>query len=269
MRRRLPTTLCLLLLALSFSWTQAQLLPSQLHVALLGDSNTWLGGDNCDKPRGWNKWLRDFLAPASLRSYARSGATWTNTPATVRDLNDVTGSIGDQNVIYNQVNRLFAAADSGVQAPPHVIIVSCGTNDVWFLSKRPAALDLSVEQAFASPEPIIRTKQPAEVLTLAESVRFNLELLQERFPDARIVLLTPLQSTAIDYRLIAQAGDMIEQAGKRMNAEIIRLDKDCGISSRTERQKKTYTYDGTHTNAAGAERVGRLVCERLRLMFDK
>ena len=49
------------------------------HVAILGDSNTWLGGDQCDQPRGWNKWFKDYFAPASCRSYARSGATLTNT----------------------------------------------------------------------------------------------------------------------------------------------------------------------------------------------
>ena len=59
------------------------------HVAILGDSNTWLGGDQCDQPRGWNKWFKDYFAPASCRSYARSGATWTNTARTKRNPDEV------------------------------------------------------------------------------------------------------------------------------------------------------------------------------------
>lgn len=32
---------------------------SHLHVVLLGDSNTFIGGDDCDKDRGWSKWFKE------------------------------------------------------------------------------------------------------------------------------------------------------------------------------------------------------------------
>ena len=50
---------------------------SVMHVVILGDSNTFIGGDQCDKPQGWNKWFKELANPLSCRSYARSGATWT------------------------------------------------------------------------------------------------------------------------------------------------------------------------------------------------
>ncbi|MBO7116205.1 MAG: hypothetical protein J6V87_04040 [Prevotella sp.] len=43
------------------------------NIVILGDSNTAIGGDDCSKSVGWNKWFRDMLSPASCRSYARSG----------------------------------------------------------------------------------------------------------------------------------------------------------------------------------------------------
>ena len=43
------------------------------NIVILGDPNTAIGGDDCSKSVGWNKWFRDMLSPASCRSYARSG----------------------------------------------------------------------------------------------------------------------------------------------------------------------------------------------------
>ena len=34
-----------------------------INVVILGDSNTSIGGDACDNPRGWNKWFKDKFAP--------------------------------------------------------------------------------------------------------------------------------------------------------------------------------------------------------------
>ena len=81
-----------------------------LHVVLLGDSNTWIGGDDCDKERGWNTWFKQLFQPASCKSYARSGATWTNTKVTKRNPKENIGNLGNDNVIYNQVVRLIDAA---------------------------------------------------------------------------------------------------------------------------------------------------------------
>ena len=86
-----------------------------LHVVILGDSNTWLGGDGCDKAQGWNKWFRDAFQPATCRSYARSGATWTNTPETRRNTQENIGVLGNDNVIYNQICRLEEAINNGSQ----------------------------------------------------------------------------------------------------------------------------------------------------------
>ena len=82
-----------------------------MHVVILGDSNTWIGGDDCDKPRGWNKWFADVFQPLSCKSYARSGATWTNTIQTRKNPDEDIAVLGNDNVIYNQIVRLLAACD--------------------------------------------------------------------------------------------------------------------------------------------------------------
>ena len=173
-----------------------------VNVVILGDSNTWIGGDDCDKPKGWNYWFKRFFAPATCKSYARSGATWTNTNLTKYNVEENTGHLGNDNVIYNQVCRLKNAVENGSQTVPDLILIGCGTNDVWFLSKRPQALSKTADQAFAQGDGFITSKRPSQVLTLAESVRYNCEMLMEAFPEAQIILLTPLQTTAVSTDLV-------------------------------------------------------------------
>jgi GDSL-like Lipase/Acylhydrolase. len=161
MMRRIGMTMMLVLCG--FIAIHAQ---QSLHVVMLGDSNTFIGGDDCSKPQGWNKWFKDLMNPISCRSYARSGATWTETPNTVYDINEYTEVLSDNNVIYNQVSRLLADVfDTKTQPVPDLILIMAGTNDLWFADKR--------------PEPF------------PKYIRQNCEMLKHAFPHARIVLITP------------------------------------------------------------------------------
>lgn len=233
-----------------------------LDIAVLGDSNTWLGGDDCTKQKGWTYWFCQIMQPSSCRSYARSGATWTNTERTVYNTTEDIGGLGDDNVIYNQVMRLKEAYDSGKQPQPNLIIIAAGTNDVWFLDKRPAALSQPADAAFRSKA--VKEDTPAsQILTLASSVKYSCDILRRYFPEARLLLLSPLQTTAADVRLIHQAGDIIEGCAVKLGAEIIRQDKVMKVNSSTERKKHKYTYDGTHTNELGAKSNGELIAKFL------
>ncbi len=232
------------------------------HVVILGDSNTWIGGDNCDKPKGWNKWFKEALNPQSCRSYARSGATWTNTPETRKDTKENIGILGNNNVIYNQVMRLEEAVLSGQQPQPQLIIILAGTNDAWFADKRPLALSKTAEQAFA-PKTYCLLKRPiSKIVTLAESVRYDCELLKKICPKAQIVLLTPFESVQAG-KGITKVGDMIKACGQKMGFPVIRLDQLSGINAAQEARKPSLTTDGTHTSLKGAQQVGNLVAQQI------
>lgn len=233
-------------------------------VVMLGDSNTFIGGDDCLNPTGWNYWFAKRWPEARCRSYARSGATWTNTPSTRRNTEEYTGVLANDNVIYNQVERLVEACDQQRQAPPSIIIISAGTNDAWFNAQRPAAFTQSAADAFADSDSTLLRRQPAEVLTLAASVRYCCTLLHQRFPAARLVLVSPMQTTAAPDSLIHQAGDLIEACAHRLQALTIRLDKDSRVVSAQEARRKVYTTDGTHTSLRGAKYNGRLIADRVR-----
>lgn len=109
---------------------------SHLHVVLLGDSNTFIGGDDCDKDRGWSKWFKERFSPSTCKSYARSGATWTNCSKTKINTEEYSEKLTDNNVIFNQVLRLIQATKEGNEPQPDLIMIMAGTNDAWFKSSR-------------------------------------------------------------------------------------------------------------------------------------
>lgn len=240
-----------------------------IDVVLLGDSNTSIGGDACDNPTGWSKWFKDAFGPASCRSYARSGATWTNTPATRYDTAENTAVISDDNVIYNQVNRLREACNAGGQPEPDLIIIAAGTNDAWFPDKRPSVFGMSVDEAFAATDSFITWRAPGTIVTLAEAVRYCCETLMQDYPDAQIVLLTPLQSAVADAERLRQAADVIAGCGGRMALAVIRQDRVSSVYNVREKVTRSNTYDGTHTSPAGARRNGTQIARMVSAVIDR
>ena len=239
-----------------------------IHVVMLGDSNTWIGGDDCDDEKGWNKWFKDCFNPASCRSYARSGATWTNTSRTKTNTEENIAVLGDDNVIYNQVMRLRQAVENGSQTDPDLIIIAAGTNDAWFQNKRPFVFGDTPEYVFRPDSKPFTANEANQMKSLAQAVRYNCELLSESFPNAQIVLLTPLQCTATTLENIRKAGDIIEECGNYMGISVIRQDRQCCISRTQELREKRFTSDGTHTNAEGARRNGTFLANQIATLLQ-
>lgn len=240
----------------------------QLNYAILGDSNTSIGGDDCSKQQGWTKWFVERVHPASCRSFARSGATWTNTVKTSYNTSEYTELLSDNNVVYNQVNRLVAAVRTGSCVRPDVIIIACGTNDAWFQSKRPGIFQKTVEQAFADSSHYITSRKVSTVTSLAESVRYVCELLLVEFPDSRVILLTPMQTVKASFEQTKRVGDVIENCGRRMSIPVIRQDYLNGVYNVAEHLHPQRTSDGTHTSVDGARRNGYFIARQVMPLLN-
>lgn len=239
----------------------------QIHVALLGDSNTFIGGEDCDKDNGWSKWFKEKFAPASCKSYARSGATWTNTSSTQVTLKEYTEKLGDNNVIYNQVLRLIEDTKKGSAPCPQLIIIMAGTNDAWFKTARPQLFSKTPQQVFSTAQ-LITSKKVNQVTSLAESVRYSCEKLMEAFPDAQIVLITPMQAAKSGVTGIRQVGNIIESCGQYMSLATIRLDYLGCIYVGREGTTKKFTSDGVHTNKDGARRNGYFIAHQIESVLQ-
>jgi len=236
-------------------------------VVLLGDSNTWIGGDECDDPRGWNCWFAREMNPGSIRSYARSGATWSHTVRTATDLREYSEVITDNNVVYNQVMRLTAAVDSGLQQTPDLIMIAAGTNDAWFPHLRPEEFSRTAAEAASRDATELLSLPPSKVLSLPEAVRYDLLILHSHFPDARIIAMTPIQSIKISDNMLTAVSEMIETAATAEGAAVLRQDLLCPVRSGSEMTCRRLTSDGTHTSAEGARLNALVICDFVRTMY--
>lgn len=237
--------------------------PSDRVTVILGDSNIWLAGDSCDNPQGWMTWLRDMRSLPDCLSYARSGASWSHTSATEVNTTENIAVLGDNNVIYNQVLRLIDAVEQGRQQPPTLLLVSAGGNDAWFANMRPHEFDLTVAEAFAMPDSALLSLPPGQVLSLPQAIRYDCLQLRHAFPQATIVLLTPMQMSKVEPGMLLRVSETIDSTASRLGLPVIRLDGNEPISRDVELAGHVNTYDGIHTSQGGARKVATYVSARL------
>ena len=218
-------------------------------IALLGDSMTWIGGDSCEKPEGWSHYLKEQFPKSEIDVYARSGATWTNAVGTKGDPEAYSKVIDDENVIYNQVSRLIYSAEKDPGKRPDLIIIYAGANDAWFEKKRPG-----IYGSKTVPEDISKCR-PSDFTTLVSSIELGVRRLQQAFPEALIVLVSPIEMAQTTPERIARVGDTIEKTGERLGVEVLRADRNVPVRHSEEKQKRRYTSDGAHTNPQGARLI--------------
>lgn len=253
MKKYTNGVLLLLLAVLTFAPLRAE---NKLKVALLGDSMTWIGGDSFEKPKGWTHYVDDL--PIEMKTYARSGATWTNTKETKGDTNAYSEVLDPENVIYNQALRL--TDDTGFK--PDVVIIYAGTNDAWFSSKRPGLFG-NTPPASETIEP---GAKPADFTTLEGSIMLTNTLLRHRLPDVRIYLVTPANSGKISECAIQKVSEIIEKTGRKTGATVVRGDKLFGFHHKEEKTKPyRFTYDGVHTNEKGARKIADIIKSNILL----
>ncbi|MGM9694313.1 MAG: SGNH/GDSL hydrolase family protein [Alloprevotella sp.] len=268
MKRHILLLLLLPLQLFAQTTETKELLPQLSHIVVLGDSNTWLGGDDCSDDKGWTYYFKNELRPASCRSYARSGATWSHTAKTCADTEEDAEVITDNNVLHNQYLRLRRDVLQGKQPRPTLLLIAAGTNDAWFCQKqRKGCLDNPKEadanaNANANADNILALDL-SELTGLREAVLFNCLTIRRDFPQTRIVLLTPLQSVHAGLRPIALAGDCIEACAKQLGVECFRQDKECCVRNLTEQKERRHTTDGTHLNRTAARLIGQQLAKVL------
>lgn len=225
--------------------------------ALLGDSMTWIGGDSCQNPTGWSHVFKESGIAGKIDVYARSGATWTNTKSTKRNPKHYTELLHDDNVVYNQAVRLIEKADNSNENPD-IIILFAGANDAWFAAKRPGLYYKEDSNIKYSSD-----TDPASITTLEGSINLVVTLLQERFPDATLLFVTPLQMSKTDAENIFKASDIIDSTASKKGFQVLRADKETDINHEQEAKSPKYTYDGVHTNPEGASLLGDYILKFL------
>lgn len=258
MKIYLSAVLILLLGHVCCSAEEVSIPTNGLDIALLGDSMTWIGGDMCENATGWSHFLKESCKASTITVYARSGATWTNTSQTKKDTSFYSELLHDDNVVFNQTTRLIEDHKKAGDLSPNYIILFAGANDAWFASKRPGIYSDKDRQEMYDD-----LTNPADVTSLYGSVALTCDLLKQHFPNAYLLVVTPLQMSKVSAETIHATGDIIEEAAKSRGCDVIRADKEVSILHATESQSPTYTYDGVHTNPEGAKLLGEYIISHI------
>lgn len=241
---------------------------SDKRIAILGDSMTWIGGDSCQNDCGWTYHFVNLMHPRDVDIYARSGATWTNTTATRPDTKAYTEILDDRNVIYNQALRMVEAVDADETKRPDIIIIYAGANDAWFSKRRPGIFDTASDfspSPFTTPLPDRQSTllTPEKCTSLESSMRLVFSILADKFPDCRILVITPAEMTKVPVDSITRVSDIIDATAQAAGYEVLRADREVDIRRARELKKFTDTSDGVHTNSSGARKIARFVADRL------
>lgn len=214
-----------------------------LIVAFLGDSNLWIGGDDCSRPKSWSYWFCRIMQPVKARSYARSGATWTHTAETVVDTAFYSEVLAANNVVRPQAERLIGDVMAGRFPTPSVVFMAAGTNDAWFSERRPGLWE----------------DNPATSTTLTGSITATVKRVRDVFPHTRIILLTPPPTAATTPQRIERVSNIITSTAQGLGVEVVRLDTLSQIDPQTEKRKPSLTTDGTHTSVDGGKLIAAIV----------
>ena len=233
------------------------------RVVIFGDSNTWIGGDSCDRPEGWNKWFADVFAPSSCLSYARSGATLTHVGATRRDTKQNVGVLADNNVVANQILRFAEDLRKGGTEPPTIIVIAAGTNDLWFADRRPGAMADTPAMLDSVPVGVLSERPFGELTSVVTALGADVGMLRALLPEGRIIVMSPIQSVKVDNGRLAEMASLLEACCAKLGVDFIRQDTLLPVSSEMERVTRRLTSDGTHTSEEGARLNGTILAREI------
>lgn len=235
-------------------------------IALFGDSITWQAIGSNPKT-GWATYFNEILQFGELVNYSRSGATWSNTASTTYNITENTGSLSNDNVIYNQFNRLLNDISNGAKAPDY-IIVAAGTNDAWYPQHRPNALSKTAKEVFEDESTnYLESVDINQCTSIAQAFRYVAEMIIANLPTTKVVICTPLQSTAFTAERNNGVTEVISSCANYMSWNVIVQSKECGVSRLEEKRGYKNTYDGTHTSETGAKAIGTYLANKFSSMF--
>ena len=233
------------------------------NCVILGDSITNLGGDDCSGEKGWTTYFKNIMNFKSVKSYARSGATWTNTANTKYNITENTGNLSDDNNAYNQINRLINEISKGATVPDYILI-ALGTNDIWYRYDAAIKDDENFEAIWEDVTNYSSEVDIKSCTSIIKSIRFIYDMIiSSELKNSQIIIMTPLQGTFSTISKINKIGDIIERCAKVCSWNVIRQDYKCGVSRLQELKAKTNTTDGTHPSKPGAEIIGKYIASQI------
>lgn len=150
------------------------------------------------------------------------------------------------------VQKFIAEVDAGLYPAPDVFVFSMGTNDSRLGSAQEALQGKSLDQV--------------DVTTMAGGARWAIQKIIERFPDCRVFVCTPIQTSDPGHnQQNLQKAEILKEICRSMSVQIIDCYSECGISEKTENgHGQRYLRDGLHPETEGQRLMGRYIAKEIR-----
>lgn len=194
-------------------------------------------------------WRDEFIKVTGLKNigcYAKGGATWREEISQNKDI-----KVANNN-IPNQVRQIL----KDQVEDPDIIIISAGGNDWAMDSELTEVLESQFENSIGQVD-----VNQIQKNTFPGAIRWSVEKLKKRYPDAMIFLATNIQS-AYEYKTYSSTklkADITKKTAERMSVFVIDAFSLSGIYGNEEKPGKNgkYLQDGVHPNKKGGIRLGR------------
>ncbi len=242
--------------------------------------NFGVDGDSITAWDQWSRYVADNLGMASRHNVAVGSAVWYKRILTSTDGRTVTtqnyddpnfAGISDgweptndlvelqkraNNCAVVHIQRYISDIKNGVAPKPDIFAFAMGTND-----------DIN---HLGNAETALQGKTPDDVDLFCEAgaMRWCLQRIMEEFPDARVFVLTPLQTANPEHnrKTEIQIETVLKKVAGAMGAQVIDCYHNCGICEKFEviGGEGRYLADGLHPKINGQNLQGAYVAKEIR-----
>lgn len=236
---------------------------NKCEVSEFSDLNIMYLGDSITAGPTYSIFVNNLLKPKSVVNVAVGGASLTDKIENqTYDGNPI--SENENNVAGNQVQKII---NNNYDAPD-IIVFAFGTNDRVITDT-----DKNFENQFTSDDVFIPLSS-VDRTTFGGAMRYCIETLHNKYPNAQIFIMTPIQSAEKKsgdglgwyYSKLKPKADLIKALGNRMSVPVIDCFSESRIYGAYENSSGNgeYLADGLHPNENGSIRMGKFVANEIR-----
>lgn len=155
------------------------------------------------------------------------------------------------------IQRFLAEVESGEHSAPDIFAFAMGTNDLLENIGDP-------EKALQGKE---RTGENVDLFTEAGAMRWCIQTIQERFPECRVFVLTPIQTAMPEHNAkIEKQIECMKRICGAMSVQMIDCFRNCGVCEKYEVTggQGRYLRDGIHPAENGQRLEGAYAAKEIR-----
>jgi len=224
-------------------------------------------GNSITSGMQWSATVVDVLGFKTHHNVAVGSSTWACYPDTQDYGSEGFAGISDgwmpttdaaelqkrhNNTSKVHVQQFIAQVDEGLFPEPDVFVFSMGTNDGNLGSAEEALKGKSLEDV--------------DVCTMAGGARWAIQTIIERFPNCRVFVCTPIQTSDVNHNeQNMRKIEILKEICRSLSVQVIDCYGESGITEKLEYGRgKRYLRDGLHPGKEGQQLMGRYIAKEIR-----